>query len=393
MLLNLAVVLVVALLANWICTKVKLPGLLGMLLTGIALGPYCLKFISPELMKISGELRNAALIVILIRAGLGISKKTLNKVGGPALRMSCIPGIIEGAVIIFVAHFLLSLPWMEAGMLGFIIAAVSPAVVVPQMLDLKEKRFGENKEVPTLILAGASLDDVFAITIFYVFLNMGTGGGKNEIIKEIVKVPVSILLGVAVGAAIGFLLLLLFKKFHMRDTKKVIIFMVAAVIFHGLEHDYQLWVASLLGIMTIGFVMLEKNDDLANRMASKFNKIWVLAEILLFVLIGAQVNISVVGNAGLAGLAIIGAGLVGRSIGVMISLIASDLNKHERLFCIFAYFPKATVQAAIGAVPLSYGIASGDVILAIAVLSIIVTAPLGAILIRATGPMLLEQGQ
>lgn len=384
---NLAIIIIAAIAMAWICEKVGLPGLLGMLFTGILMGPYCLNFISDDVTHISAELRNAALIVILIRAGLGISKATLNKVGGPALRMSCIPGIVEGGVIIVVAHFLLNLPWLEAGMLGFIVAAVSPAVVVPQMLDLKEKRFGEHKEVPTLILAGASLDDVFAITIFYVFLNLGLGK-KDKILGEILKVPLSIILGIAIGIAIGFALLWLFKKVHMRDTHKVLIFMTAAILFQGLEHKIP--VASLLGIMTIGFIILEKNNDLANRLADKFNKIWVLAEILLFVLIGAQVDITQIKTAGLVGLVIIAAGLVGRSIGVLLALWRSELDFKERIFCVLAYFPKATVQAAIGAIPLTAGIASGDVILALAVLSIIVTAPLGAILIRATAPKLLH---
>ncbi len=387
MLFNLAIIIIAAIVLAWICEKIGLPGLLGMLFAGILLGPFCLNFISNDLTHISAELRNAALIVILIRAGLGISKTTLNKVGGPALRMSCIPGIVEGGVIIVVAHFLLNLPWLEAGMLGFIVAAVSPAVVVPQMLDLKEKRFGEHKEVPTLILAGASLDDVFAITIFYVFLNLGLGK-KDKILGEILKVPLSILLGIAIGAAIGFALLWLFRKVHMRDTRKVLIFMTAAILFQGLEHKIP--VASLLGIMTIGFIILEKNNDLANRLAAKFNKIWVLAEILLFVLIGAQVDITQIKTAGLIGLLIIAAGLIGRTAGVMLALLKSELDFKERIFCVFAYFPKATVQAAIGAIPLTAGIASGDVILAMAVLSIIVTAPLGAILIRTTAPKLLH---
>lgn len=389
MLFNLALIIVAAMLCNWIFEKIGLPGLLGMLLTGVLLGPCCFGVICPEVMTISSELRSAALIVILIRAGLGISRRTLNRVGGAALRMSCIPGLLEGGVIVVAAHFLLGLPYLEAGMLGFIVAAVSPAVVVPQMLDLKARHFGENKEVPTLILAGASLDDVFAIMVFYIFLNLGTGN-EGRIGEELLKVPVSIVLGVAVGALIAMALLWLFRRVRLRDTRKALIFMTAAVIFQGMEHKWGLWVASLLGIMTIGFVMLEKNEGLAHRMADKFNKIWVLAEILLFVLIGAQVDLNVVGGAGLAGIAVIAAGLLGRGIGVMLALLGTDLDRKERLFCVFAYVPKATVQAAIGAIPLAAGIASGGVILAVAVLSIIVTAPLGALLIRMTGAKLLH---
>jgi len=386
---NLAVIFLLSLLFNWFFEKLRLPGLLGMLLAGVLLGPYCFNYMDPTLQMVSGELRTAALIVILIRAGLGISKKTLNRVGGAALRMSCIPGLCEGLCIMPTAHYLLGLGWMDAGMLGFIIAAVSPAVVVPQMLDLKEKRFGANKEVPTLILAGASLDDVFAITIFYVFFNLGSGQGGN-LAPELSKVPLGILLGVAGGILLGWILLRLFRWFHMRDTKKVLVFLLTAILFHHLET--MKWpVASLLGIMAVGFVILEKREDLAHRLAAKFGKVWVFAEILLFVLVGAQVNVALAFQAGLIGIAVIAVGLAGRSIGVWMALLGSDLNAKEKLFCVFAYIPKATVQAAIGAIPLAAGLAAGPLILAIAVLSIVITAPLGAVLIRNTAPKLLEQ--
>ncbi len=386
---NLAIIFLFSLSLNWLFEKLRLPGLLGMLLAGVLLGPYCLNYIVPELVEVSSELRTAALIVILIRAGLGISKKTLNQVGGPALRMSCIPGICEGLSIIPMAHMLLGLPWLEAGMLGFIIAAVSPAVVVPQMLDLKEKRLGADKEIPTLILAGASIDDVFAITVFYVFLHLGTGQGGN-MVAELGKVPLSLVLGIAGGLLIGRLLLWIFRRVHMRDTKKVLIFLLVAILFHHLE--VLKWpVASLLGIMAIGFVILERREDLAHRLAAKFGKMWVFAEVLLFVLVGAQVDVTVAFKAGLAGVAVIGIGLLGRSCGVVLALLGSKLNSREKLFCVFAYVPKATVQAAIGAIPLAAGVASGSVILAVAVLSIVITAPLGALLIRCSAQKLLQK--
>ncbi len=388
MLINLAVITTIALLLSWAFERFRLPGLLGMILTGVLLGPCGLDIIGTDLMAISAELRTAALIVILIRAGLGINRETLNRIGIPALKMSCIPGILEGLVVLLASRLLLDLPLAQAGMLAFIVAAVSPAVVVPQMLDLKEKGFGRHKEVPTLVLAGASLDDVFAITLFGVFLGMGKGEHQNLLVSFL-KIPFSIVLGVGLGATIGYLLVRFFRRYTMRDTRKVLVFMAAAILFHQLEN--YLAIASLVGIMAIGFVILEQHDDLAKRLAAKFNKIWVFAEILLFVLIGAQVQVGVVLGAGLVGLLLIALGLAGRSLGVWLSLAGSELDRKERLFCMIAYTPKATVQAAIGALPLAAGLPHGEVILAIAVLSIIVTAPLGAIGIRMASQRLLER--
>ena len=391
MITNLALIFLLSLLLNWSFEKLLLPGLLGMLLTGMIMGPYGLNCMAPELMSLSAELRTAALIVILIRAGLGINRHTLNQVGGPALRMSCIPAAAEGLCIIPAAHWLLGMPWVEAGMLGFVIAAVSPAVVVPQMLELKEKRLGAAKEVPTLLLAGASVDNVFAITVFYVFFNLGTGQ-RNDIAWQIGKAPLSVVLGIAVGLLLGLGLVKFFRRVHIRDTKKVLIFFLAAILFHQLE--VLKWpVASLLGIMAMGFVILEKYEDLAHRLAAKFAKVWIFAEILLFVLVGAQFNFQAAVQAGIAGLAIIAVGLVGRCLGVTLALLRSELNRRERLFCVFAYLPKATVQAAVGAVPLAAGVASGSTILAVAVLAIVITAPLGALLIRFTASRLLIKEQ
>ncbi|QSH41361.1 cation:proton antiporter [Lentisphaerota bacterium ZTH] len=391
MLVNLALVVITALFINWCFEKVKIPGLLGMIILGIVFGPNCLGWISVDLLHLSAELRTAALIVILIRAGLGLKRETLNEVGFSALKMSCIPCLIEGFTITLVAKFMLALSWPAAGMLGFIIAAVSPAVVVPQMLDIKTRGYGKNREVPTLILAGASIDDVFAITMFGVFLAAGTGAAVN-IAMQFVKVPIGIVLGIGVGLLVGWLLVKFFNRFEMRATKKAIIFMIAAILLHKIEYfkDY-VPIASLLGIMAMGFVMLELNNRVANELAQKFNKVWILAEILLFVLIGAQVNIHVAWHAGLIGIAVIAIGLAGRSLGVWLALLGSRLNAKERLFCCFSYFPKATVQAAIGAIPLSMGVKGGEVILAVAVLSIILTAPAGAGLIRATHTRLLEK--
>lgn len=403
MLINLCLIIVVALILNTLFSKCHLPGLLGMILSGVILGPSVFNLISGQVLEVSGELKTAALIVILIRAGLGINKETLNRVGVPAMKMSCIPGIFEGITVTLAAHYLFGLTYIEAGMLGFIIAAVSPAVVVPQMLELKEGGFGKKKEIPTLVLAGASVDDVFAITIFGVFLNLGMGSDQNYS-SLFYKVPAGIVIGILIGAAIGLALIWFFKKFEMRTTKQVIIFMIIAIVFHDLCELKTVKdiipIASLIGIMAIGFVLLEKNDKLANKLAMKFNKIWVLAEILLFALIGSQVRIEVL-DASLigTGLIILCVGLFARSAGVWISLLKSELNNKERLFCVISYLPKATVQAAIGAVPLgivldgkmsSMTVESGELILAMAVLSIIVTAPIGAIGIKLAGPRCLS---
>jgi NhaP-type Na+/H+ or K+/H+ antiporter len=304
--------------------------------------------------------------------------------------MSFIPCLFEGGAVTLVSHYLLELSWVSSGMLGFIIAAVSPAVVVPQMLDIKAKGYGKEREVPTLILAGASIDDVFAITLFGVFLAAGTGKAVN-IASQFIKVPLGIVLGVGLGLLAGYLLVKFFDRFQMRDTKKMLVFLVVAILLHELEYFNDIIpVATLLGVMAMGFVLLELDSRRANNLASKFNKLWIFAEILLFVLIGAQVNINVAWDSGLLGVVLIAGGLLARSIGVWLALFGSKLNNGERLFCVFSYMPKATVQAAIGAIPLSMGVKGGELILAVAVLSIIITAPLGAGLIRGTHTRLLK---
>lgn len=403
MLTDIALIILVALLGNLVFSKLGL-GILGMIAGGVILGPSGLDLINPEVLALLKECKTVALIVILIRAGLGINRSTLNRIGGPAIRMGFIPCILEGAAVTAASYYLLGLPFFESGMLGFILAAVSPAVVVPQMLELKEGGFGKEREIPTLILAGASVDNVFAITIFSVFVGLAAGGSV-DLGYLLLGVPGGIVLGGAIGVGIGFALVWFFKRYHLRDTKKVILFMIIAVVFYDFcelqEVKAIIPIAALLGVMAMGFVILEKYDVLANRLALKFQKIWVLAEILLFVYIGAEVRIaelteSLVG----IGLLILAVGLTARSIGVWLSLLGSDLNIKERLFCVIAYWPKATVQAAMGAVPLAMVMEgrmtsmtqeSGQAILAIAVLSIVVTAPLGAIGIRAFGPRLLTQ--
>lgn len=397
MALSIAIIVMLGLIFNKVFEKVKLPGLLGMLILGILLGPHGLNWLfrdllmTEDVMRVSADFRKIALIVILLRAGFGIKKETLKKVGVPALKMSFIPGLMEGATVAFLGVQLLGISLVEAGMLGFIIAAVSPAVVVPAMLSLVEQGKGEKKGIPTMILAGASIDDVVAITIFSSFLGM-YGGEKINLGRQVMGIPVSIILGILIGVVCGFSLVWFFKRYHIRDTKKVLIILSMAILLTSLESavEHIVPIASLLGVMTIGFIILEVYPKLAKRLSVKLNKIWVFAEILLFVLVGAQVNVAVAFDSGLLGLLIIAGGLTARSLGVWLSLLGTELNYKERLFAVVAYMPKATVQAAIGAVPLAAGVASGDVILALAVLSIMVTAPLGAIGIRLTGERCLE---
>lgn len=389
---SLAVILLLGLPAKRIFEKLKLPGLLGMLLFGVLIGPHSLNLLQEDMLHISSDLRTIALIIILLRAGLGINKDDLKRVGSTAIKMSCIPGLVEGFFITFASMRLLNFTFAQGGILGFIIAAVSPAVVVPSMLTLMENNIGTKKGIPTLILASASMDDVFAITMFSAFLGLYSGS-HIHIGIQLLSIPISILLGIIAGAIIGLIVIKIFKKYHIRDTKKVLLILGFSILINQLEGvlKTKLQIASLLGVMTIGFVIIEKLPNVGERLSNKFNKIWVLAEILLFVLVGAQVDVNVALKAGGVGIIIIVIGLIGRSIGVIISLIGTDYNWKERLFCIIAYIPKATVQAAMGAVPLSLGVESGDVILAIAVLSILITAPLGAIGIHYSSEKLLVE--
>ena len=403
MLFSFAFFILIAIGLSKLFEKLRLPGLLGMILTGIILGEYSknyivniLKldflepfFISDKILSISSDLRLCALIVILIRAGLGIDRESLKKIGNVALKMSCIPCLFEGFTIMMVTHLLLGFPLPICGTLGFIIAAVSPAVVVPEMLSLKEKNLGKEREIPTLILAGASIDDIFAITLFSSFLSLSLGKNVN-IYKEFLKIPLSIIIGIVLGGVIGIILVKFFKKYHIRDTRKAIIFLMVGIIFHQLETLNIFPIASLLGIMTMGFIILEKYPILAKRLSTKFNKIWVFSEIILFVLIGAAVNIEVIFSSSSVGVIIVFIGLIGRMLGVGVSLFGSNLNKKERLFCGLSYIPKATVQAAISGIPLAMRVPHGEILLAIGVLSIIISVPMGVIGIRIGQTRLLK---
>ncbi len=389
---SIALVVLLGLLSDYLLKKINLPGLIGMLGIGILCGPYVFNLMQPELLKVSADWRMVALIVILLRAGLELKRDTLNRVGKTALIMSCLPAIVEGAAITFLGPPLLGIGYLESAILGSIIAAVSPAVVVPFMIDFIRNNRGTKKGVPTMILSASSVDDVFVIVIFTILLGMYTGSETSPLVK-ILEIPESMALGIGLGALAGFVLYRLFEKYNLRATKMTIVVMAVSILLTWIEEELKTKVAmsALLGVMTVGFILLEKSEIRAHKMSTKLSKVWIFAEILLFVLVGAQVNIHVAWDAGLAGALLIFLGLIARSIGTYLSVLGTDLTIKERLFCVISYIPKATVQAAIGAVPLEAGVQGGEIILAVAVLSIIITAPLGAIGIMLTGNRWLEK--
>lgn len=388
---SVAIIILLGLLFSKLFKQVKLPGLLGMLILGIIIGPYGLNLIDKAILNISGDLRAIALIIILLRAGFGIHMDSLRKVGMSAIKMSFIPDVVEGLTVMFVSHYLLGLPIVEAGMLGFIIAAVSPAVIVPQMLSFIKRRMGTSKGIPLIILTGASVDDVVSITIFSIFLSI-YGGQQVNYLMTVLSIPLQFIIGILFGLFIAVILIYLFKHFNIRNTEKTLIILASAIILKNLGDVLSsiVPIAALVGVMVIGFVILQKMPELGTQISSKFDKIWVFAEILLFVLVGAQVNIYLAASFAVVGLTIIIVGLIARSIGVYVSLVGSNLDLQEKIFCIMAYMPKATVQAAIGAIPLSMGVASGQEILAIAVIAILFTAPLGAFGVSVYGEKALK---
>lgn len=391
---SLAFIILTGLLADAVFRRLRLPGLVGMLIVGVMVGPHVLDLLAPDMMRVSADFRKIALIVILLRAGFELRRDTLRRVGIPALSMSTIPAIFEIVAITLLAPGLLGLTWLEAAILGTILGAVSPAVVVPLMIDFMERGKGADKGIPTLILAASSIDDVFVIVIFSVLLGM-YGGGEVNILQQLGTIPVSITLGIAIGLIVGYVLYILFKNFDLKPPRRTIIVMGAAIGLTWLEEALHgiIPVAALLGVMAIGFIILEKQEAIAHIISGKLKRLWVFAELLLFVLVGAQVNISVALKAGLAGTLVIGGGLAARCIGTYISLYRSGLNHHEKIFSVIAYIPKATVQAAIGAVPIAAGVAGGELILAVAVLSILITAPLGAIGIKIAGERILTESR
>jgi len=376
---SVAIIILLGLLSSKIFKKVKLPGLLGMLFLGIIIGPYGFNLIDNAILNISGDLRAIALIIILLRAGFGIHMEGLRKVGMSAVKMSFIPDLMEGLTVMFVSCYLMGFSLIDAGMLGFIIAAASPAVIVPQMLSFIKRRMGTRKEIPLIILTGASVDNVLSITLFSIFAGM-YGSQHVNYLMTFLSIPLQFALGIFFGLITAVILIFIFKRFKIRNTEKTLIILASAILLKNLGDvlSSMLPIAALIGVMVIGFVILEKMPELGMEISSKLDKIWIFAEILLFVLVGAQVNIQLAASFAVVGLAIILIGLTARSAGVYLSLMGSKLDLREKIFCIIAYTPKATVQAAIGAIPLSMGVVSGQEILAIAVIAILFTAPLGA---------------
>ena len=378
MLLSISLILILGMFMGWICRKMKLPALLGMLITGIILGPYGLNLLDGSILGISAELRKIALIIILTRAGLGLDLSGLKKIGRPAVLMCFVPASFELLGMILLAPKLMGLSVLESAVMGAVLAAVSPAVVVPRMVKLMDEGYGVKEGIPQLILAGASVDDVYVIVLFSTFVGMMQGEGAS--ILKFVNIPVSIFFGIAIGLFLGVLLAYFFKKVHIRDTSKVLIILSISFLLVVIEDKMTTAItfSSLIAVMFIGIGLQKKREAVAKRLSVKYGKLWVAAEVFLFVLVGATVNIEYLGKIGAKAFVVIIGALIFRMFGVFVCLLGTNLKRKERLFAMMAYTPKATVQAAIGGIPLALGLACGDIVLTVAVLAIVFTAPLGA---------------
>ncbi len=393
MLLSISLIIIVGMSMGWICQKIKLPNLLGMLATGIVLGPYVLNLLDGSILGISAELRKIALIIILTRAGLGLDISGLKKIGRPAVLMCFVPASFELIGMILIAPKLMGLSIVEAALMGSVLAAVSPAVVVPRMVKLMDEGYGTDKGIPQLILAGASVDDVYVIVLFSTFVAMMQEKGTSAI--SFVNIPVSIILGIAIGFLIGILLAFFFRKVHIRDTSKVLIVFSISLLLVVLEDKLTtpITFSALIAVMFIGIGLQRKREIIAKRLSVKYEKLWVAAEIFLFVLVGATVNIEYLGKVGVKAFIVIIGALLFRMLGVFICLFGTNIKKRERLFIMMAYTPKATVQAAIGGVPLALGFSCGDTVLTVAVLAIVLTAPLGAFAIDTSYKKMLQKNR
>lgn len=392
MLTSIALILLLGLLFGSIFSKLKLPSLLGMILVGIVLSPYAMNLIDESILNISGDLRQIALVIILTRAGLSLDTSDLKKVGRPAVLMCFVPACVEILGTILLAPMLLGITTLEAAIMGSVIAAVSPAVVVPRMIRLIDEGYGKEHGIPQLILAGASVDDVFVIVIFTALTSLASTTGNLSVdnlsvsslpISSFLQIPVSIILGILTGMLVGIVLIKFFKKFHMRDSVKLLIILSCSFLLIELQNRLEgiIPISGLLAIMSLGIVLKQKYEVLAKRLSGKYNKLWVAAEVFLFVLVGATVDLKYAASAGAAAILLVIGALCFRMLGVALSLIKTKLTKKERLFCMVAYTPKATVQAAIGSIPLSLGLPCGQIVLTVAVLAILITAPFGAICI------------
>jgi len=381
MLQSLALIFLCGLLLGAIFQKFKLPSLIGMLITGIILGPFVLNLLDDTILGISMDLREFALIIILIRAGLSLELEDLQKIGRPAVLMSFVPACFEMAGTIFVTTTFWNFSLLDAGLLAAVIASASPAVIVPRMINLIENNYGTDKKIPQLILAGDSVDDIFNIVVFTALLGMADG--QDVSVMQFINIPLSIVVGVLIGTLFGYLLAKFFRAIIVRDSIKVVIMLSMAFLLVAAENHLVGLVpfSGLVAVMTLGIVLLKFYPKLAKRISTKFSKLWTAAEVILFVLVGASVNINYVTASGFRTIILLIVVLLIRGIGILLCLIKTPLNWHERLFCIFTGIPKATVQAAIGGIPLAMGLASGEGILAAAVIAILFTAPIGAIII------------
>ena len=391
MLLSISLILILGMVMGWICRKMKLPALLGMLITGIILGPYGLNLLDGSILGISAELRKIALIIILTRAGLGLDLSGLKKIGRPAVLMCFVPASFELLGMILLAPKLMGLSVLESAVMGAVLAAVSPAVVVPRMVKLMDEGYGVKEGIPQLILAGASVDDVYVIVLFSTFVGMMQGEGAS--ILKFVNIPVSIFFGIAIGLFLGVLLAYFFKKVHIRDTSKVLIILSISFLLVVIEDKLTTAItfSSLIAVMFIGIGLQKKREAVAKRLSVKYGKLWVAAEVFLFVLVGATVNIEYLGKVGAKAFVVIIGALIFRMFGVFVCLLGTNLKRKEQLFAMMAYTPKATVQAAIGGIPLALGLACGDTVLTVAVLAIVFTAPLGAFAIDLSYKKLLNK--
>ncbi len=391
MLFSFALIFLSGIILGSIFNRLKLPQLIGMLLTGIILGPYLLNLLNPKILSISADLRQIALIIILTRAGLNLDINDLKKVGRPAVLMCFVPATFEILGMIIFAPKFLGLGLLDSAILGTVIAAVSPAVIVPKMLKLMEEGYGADRSIPQMIMAGASVDDVFVIVLFTSFIGLASTGSFSML--NLIKIPTSIFFGISVGFLCAILLIYLFKKIHMRDSLKVIIILNISFLLVTFEHSLTgiIGFSGLLAIMSIGTGIQAKNTMLSKRMSIKYSKLWITAEVMLFVLVGATVNIRYALGASIPAILLIITVLIFRMAGVFLCLVGTSLSYRERLFCMIAYCPKATVQAAIGSIPLSMGLPSGNIILTVAVLSILITAPLGAFAIDISYKKLLKK--
>lgn len=397
MLTSLALIFLVGLAMSAICKQIRLPGIIGMLATGIVLGPYVLDLLSPSILGISADLRKLALIIILLKAGLSLNLSDLKKVGRPAILMSFVPASFEICGYILFAPMILGVTRVEAAVMGAVMGAVSPAVVVPRMVKLMEEGYGTKKGIPQMILAGASCDDIFVIVLFTTFLQMAQDGHANA--KDFINIPISIVSGIVLGCIVGYLLYrffeLAYKKNHcVRNSTKLIVILGMSCLLLAIEEWVSAYVAvpGLLAVVSMACMLKVKSTTfVSKRLSEKFGKLWIAAEVILFVLVGAAVDIRYMAKAGAMALLMIGAALLFRAVGVCICMLGTKLTWKERLFCIIAYLPKATVQAAIGSVPLAAGLSCGTLVLSVAVMAIVITAPIGALGIDSTYKHLLEK--